>query len=80
MLRMPIRWKVETILNTHEVTPYRFWQDTGLSSKVAYAIAKDEHPRVDGGVIEKVIPYLRELTGDEELQIGDILEYQKHAK
>ncbi len=75
MSAVPIRWKVSHILKAHEVTPYRFWQDSGLSSKVAYAIANDEHEVVDTGVIEKVIPYLRRLTRDETLQNGDVVEY-----
>jgi hypothetical protein len=75
MSNMPIRWKVKSILEAHNLTPYRFWQDTGLSSKVAYAIANNEHEVVDTGVLEKVIPYLREKTGNLDLQVGDVVEW-----
>lgn len=75
MATVPIRWKVSPILKAHGVTPYRFWKDAELSSKVAYAIANDEHEVVDTGVLEKVVPYLRRLTGNDALQIGDVVEY-----
>lgn len=74
MLQVPIRWKVKSILESKDVTPYRFWKDTKLSSKVAYAIANDEHDSVDLKILEKVIPYLRSLTG-RNIQIGDVVEY-----
>lgn len=73
---MPIKWKVQKYLQKHDVSSYRFQQDTGLSSSVAYSLSRDEHPRVDVRVITKVVPYLRELTGNPKLQIGDVLIYQ----
>ncbi|MDQ3396737.1 MAG: helix-turn-helix transcriptional regulator [Deinococcota bacterium] len=76
MSKMPIQWKVKDILERHETTPYRFWKNTGLSREVAYAIANDKHPALDTGVVDKVVPYLRELTRDKSLQIGDVVEYQ----
>ncbi len=77
MHRMPLKWKVKPILDSHEVTPYRLWKDSGIARATAYAIANDEHSALDAGVIEKLVPYLRGLTGDEGLQIGDIVEYQR---
>lgn len=76
MPTMPVQWKVKIILEKHDTTPYRFWKETGLSREVAYAIANDKHPALDTGVIEKVVPYLRDLTRNESLQIGDVVEYQ----
>jgi hypothetical protein len=75
MSAMPIRWKVKPILDTRQTSTYRFWKDSELSRDVAYAIANGTHPALDTGVIEKVLPYLRDLTQNEELQIGDVVEY-----
>ena len=51
-------------------------KETGLSQVVAYSIARGEHRAVDAGVIDKVMPYLRTLPGNEKLQLGDVVEYQ----
>ncbi|MFE1746316.1 helix-turn-helix domain-containing protein [Coleofasciculus sp. H7-2] len=75
MSAMPIRWKVKPILEAHETSTYRFWKASELSRDVAYAIANGTHPALDAGVIEKVVPYLRDLTQNEALQIGDVVEY-----
>jgi hypothetical protein len=76
MSNMPIRWKVRPILEGAQATPYRFWKETGLSRDVAYGIANGDHQALDLGVIEKALPYLRDLSGDSDLQIGDIVEYR----
>ncbi len=75
MPTMPIRWKVKPILEARQTTPYRLWKDSGLSRDVAYGIANGTHPALDTGVIEKLLPYLRELTRNDGLQIGDVVEY-----
>ncbi len=76
MSAMPVQWKVKPILEKHNTTPYRFWKETGLSRDVAYAIANGTHSALDAGVISKVVPYLRDLTRNKNLQIGDLVEYQ----
>ncbi len=75
MAAMPIRWKVKPLLDTHGVTPYRLMVHSGLSRAVTYAIANGTHTALDSGVIDKLIPAMRELTGNEALQIGDVVEY-----
>ena len=75
MTVMPIRWKVKPILDARKTSTYRFWKDSELSRDVAYAIANGSHAALDTGVIEKLVPYLRDLTRDESLQIGDVVEY-----
>lgn len=75
MSTMPIRWKVKPILETQKTSTYRFWKDSGLSRDVSYAIVNGTHLALDTGVIEKLMPYLRDLTRDEALQIGDVVEY-----
>ena len=75
MTTMPIRWKVKPVLESRSLSNYRFWQDSGLSRVTAYAIADGTHEALDAGVIEKLMPYLRQLTGNRELQIGDVVEY-----
>jgi DNA-binding Xre family transcriptional regulator len=73
---MAINWKVKAILEAHGITPYKLRQESGLSVVVTYAIANNEHQALDTGVIEKLIPALRRLTGDDRIQIGDVVEYQ----
>jgi DNA-binding Xre family transcriptional regulator len=77
MQNMPIYWKVKPLLEKHKVSNYRFWQDSGLARQTAYDIADGKHEALDTRVIDKLIPYLRELTGNPKLQIGDAVEYQK---
>ena len=77
MSTMPIHWKVKPILDANQTSTYRFWKDSELSRDVAYAIANSTHPALDTGVIEKVVPYLRDLTRNESIQIGDVVEYMR---
>ena len=72
---VPVIWKVKDYLTKEKVSAYRFMKETGLSQQVAYAIARQEHSAVDVRVIDKVLPFLRELTCNENLQVGDIIEY-----
>ena len=72
---MPLHWKVANVLETHKLTPYRLMIDSGLSSFVTYGITNNTHTALDAGVIDKLIPALRRLTGDESLNIGDCVEY-----
>ncbi len=76
MQPMPLRWKVKPILDAHNVTPYRLMKDTNLSREVVYGIVNNTHEALDARVIDKLVPYLRELTRDKSLQIGDVVEYQ----
>lgn len=75
MAAMPIRWKVRPILDRHKLTPYRLMVTSGLSRAVVYGIANGTHPALDTGVVEKLMKAMRDLTGDEALQIGDVVEY-----
>lgn len=77
MQHMPIHWKVKPLLEKHKISNYRFWQDSGLARQTAYDIADGKHEALDTRVIDKLIPYLRDLTGNQKLQIGDAVEYQK---
>ncbi len=79
MQHMPLRWKVNPILERHKVTPYRLMVDSGLSRAVTYGIANNTHQALDTGVIEKLLPALRKLTKDTDLQIGDLVEYVERA-
>jgi DNA-binding Xre family transcriptional regulator len=77
MQHMPIHWKVKPILDQHSVSNYRFWKDSGLSRETAYDIANGKHESLDMRVIDKLIPYLRDLTGNPKLQIGDAVEFKR---
>lgn len=75
MNTMPLNWKVKPILDEHKTSVYRFWQDSELANQVAYGISTNKHQALDTRVVEKVIVYLRDLTGNPDLNIGDIVEY-----
>jgi hypothetical protein len=79
MQTMPIRWKVKALLDEHEITPYRLMVESGLSRPITYAIANNEHNALDTGVMDKLIPALRKLTGDKSLQIGDVVEWSSRG-
>ena len=73
---MPIRWKVKPILDAHSVeSNYRFWRDSQLSRVTAYAIADGTHEALDVSVLDKLMPYLQKLTGNKDLQLGDVVEW-----
>jgi DNA-binding Xre family transcriptional regulator len=74
---MPIHWKVKPILEKHKITNYRFWRDSGLARQTAYDIADGKHEALDTRVIDKLVPYFCELTGNTKLQVGDLVEYKK---
>ena len=79
MSHMPISWKVRPLLNAAEVTPYRLMVESGLSRAIVYGIANGTHEALDAGVMDKLIPTLRKLTGRDELQIGDVVEWVRDA-
>jgi hypothetical protein len=79
MYPMPITWKVKKLLKAHDVTPYRLMVDSGLSRAIAYGIANNQHNALDTGVMDKLIPTLRKLTGRKHLQLGDVVEWTDHA-
>jgi hypothetical protein len=77
MQTMPIHWKVKPTLVKYHVSNYRFWKESGLARQTAYDIADEKHTALDTRVIDKLIPYLRKLTNNPKLQIGDAVEYIK---
>ena len=70
-------WTVKPILDKHDVNNYRFWKQTGISREAAYNIANGTHKSLDSRIIDRLIPYLRDLTGNKQLNIGDIVRWQK---
>jgi Cro/C1-type HTH DNA-binding domain len=79
MKNMPVIWKVKNVLNAHNITPYRLMIESGLSRTIVYAIANNQHNALDTGVMDKLIPALRKLTGKKHLQVGDVVEWVDHA-
>ena len=75
MSHMPISWKVKPLLDAHGVTPYRLMVESNLSRAIVYAIANNTHEALDAGVMDKLIPTLRDLTDSPDLQIGDVVEW-----
>ena len=77
MAETPLNWKVKPILEEHKTTPYAFMKGSSLSSDVAYGICNNTHPNLHLSVIEKALLFLRQLTNNKKLQIGDIVEFSK---
>jgi hypothetical protein len=53
--------------------------ESGLSRTIVYAIANNQHNALDTGVMDKLVPALRKLTGKKHLQVGDVVEWVDHA-
>jgi hypothetical protein len=77
-----IRWRVPDLLKKHNISAY------SLASKLAgkvnrnsvYAIAKGEPERVDRNTLNHLVIVLRELTGNQTLNVGDLLEFTENGE
>lgn len=70
-------WRVKSVLDAHNLSAYRLAQE--LSGKVSrnsvYAIAAGTAKRADLETLGELVEALRNLTGDQELTVGDLLAY-----
>ena len=76
MGKMPIRWKVKSILDIHGITVNQFKHESGLAQGTAYRLANGETDTINANTLERTIQTLRRLTG-KEVDIADIVEYQE---
>jgi predicted transcriptional regulator len=74
MATMPFKWKVNKILEAHDITPYRLAKDSGLSNTTVYAIVNGENEKLQGKVLDRLLSTLEELTG-KKLHIQDVVEW-----
>lgn len=67
-----LQWKLKRYLDSHGITPYKLWKESGLSRPTVYAMAKPE----TGAALESlnaVIATLTRLTG-QPVTPNDLLE------
>lgn len=79
MTTMPIRWKVNEVLDQNGITTYKFWKESGLNKRTAYRLADPEADNtvsINGDTIDATMKALKSLTGKSFL-IQDLLEYQE---
>jgi DNA-binding Xre family transcriptional regulator len=62
-MNMPLRWKLNTLLQQNDITPYRVIKDTGLSPNTVYGIVRNETETVHGQVLTKLLRYLEQNLG-----------------
>ena len=78
MATMPVRWKVKEYLEAHEITPYRFWIESGLAKGTAYRLVNGDTNNLNTDTLDATVKALRTLTG-ESVSISDLLEYQEEG-
>jgi predicted transcriptional regulator len=74
MQAMPFKWKVNQLLEAHNITPYRLAKDAGLSNTTVYAIVNGDSDALHGQVLDKILSTLENLTG-KKLTIEDVVEW-----
>jgi DNA-binding Xre family transcriptional regulator len=71
---VPVRWKVNKILDEFDISPYRLMKEAGLAQGTVYRLVKGDTSTVNAETLDRVMTTLRRLTG-RQLQISDLLEY-----
>ena len=79
MAFVPVKWKVKELLGAHDVTPYRFWKESGLANRTAYRLVNGETTTVNTDTLDATIKALRTLTG-RHIEIADLLEYHEEER
>ena len=77
-----IRWRIPDILKKHDISAYNL--ASRLAGKVnrnsVYAIAKGDPERVDRNTLNNLVIVLRDLTGNQTLNVGALLEFVEDAE
>jgi len=71
---MPLQWKLEDLLNCHNVSAYRLAKESGVGLTTIYRIKNNRTNTVQGQVLEAILQTLLELTG-KHYGVGDLLEW-----
>ena len=79
MATMPVRWKVKEYLQARDITPYRFWIESGLAKGTAYRLVNGNTHNLNTDTLDATIKALRTLTG-ESVSVSDLLEYQEEGE
>ena len=75
MQTMPLQWKLEDLLERHEVSAYRLAKESGVGLTTIYRIKNNRTNTVQGQVLEAILQALLDLTG-KRYGVGDLLEWQ----
>ena len=63
MSSVPLNWKLKEVLEEHEITPYRFIQESSLSASTVYRITGGRTDGVQGETLDQILSTLYRLTG-----------------
>lgn len=75
MAAMPLRWKLDTILERHDISAYRVAKNAGVGLTTIYRIKNNKSETVQGEVLDSILQTIHDLTGV-EYGVGDILEWE----
>lgn len=78
MQTMPLQWKLEDLLERHDVSAYRLAKESGVGLTTIYRIKNNRTNTVQGQVLEAILQALLDLTGL-RYGVGDLLEWQPEA-
>ena len=78
MQTMPLQWKLEDLLERHDVSAYRLAKESGVGLTTIYRIKNNRTNTVQGQVLESILQSLLDLTG-KRYSVGDLLEWQPKA-
>jgi DNA-binding Xre family transcriptional regulator len=79
MAAMPIKWKVKEYLQAHNITPYRFWKESGLANRTAYRLVNGKTHNLNTETLDAALKALRSLTG-KPVSVADLLEYEEKGR
>lgn len=70
-------WKLPELLKAHGISAYKLAAELGgkVNRNSAFKIAKGDTDRVDRTTLNHLIETLRRLTGNPDLDVGDLLSY-----
>ncbi|UQN10146.1 helix-turn-helix transcriptional regulator [Deinococcus sp. QL22] len=69
-------WKLQTTLDTRNITRYALQKESGVPMNTVRAMYDGQTTRVDFSVLDRVLEALCTMTG-EELQLSDVLEWRR---
>lgn len=63
MSTVPLHWKLKDVLDEEGITPYRFIQESSVSSTTIYRITGGRSVGVQGKILDEILSTLHRLTG-----------------
>lgn len=74
MAMMPLQWKLEQLLQAHDLSAYRVAKEADVSMTTIYSIKNNKTNTVQGQVLESILQALYDLTG-KQFSVSDLLEW-----